>query len=136
MKKLLSLLAVFVLAFNFTSCSNDDDKPKTMQQKLIGKWEYYRHIHPDDSESHEIGNECATKREFLEIKKNNNSTYGYYNSDCELSSWDYTYTFDNTTNIISFVGEYNWSEKVLEVTSNTLKLDDGDGYYYELRKAN
>ena len=136
MKKLLSLLAVFVLALNFTSCSNDDDKPKTMQQKLIGKWEYYRHVHPDNSDSHDMDSDCATKKDYLEIKNNNNAISGYYNSNCVLSTSNYTYTFENSTNIISFVGEYSWSQIVLEVTSNTLKLDDGDGYYYELRKAN
>lgn len=37
MKKILLLMAI-ILPFVLTSCSKDNDEPKSLEQQLIGKW--------------------------------------------------------------------------------------------------
>lgn len=92
-------------------------------------------MHSNDSDSHDIG-DCSDKRDYLKFKNKTNASEDYYNSSFQSLIWDYTYTVDEVTNVISFTSiDGGLNPTVLEITSNVLKLDEGEGYYYELRRA-
>ena len=51
MKKILLLLAI-ILPFVLTSCGDDKDEPKSLEQQLIGQWESSWKIDGDNYKAH------------------------------------------------------------------------------------
>ena len=63
MKKLLLFLIIFIVAFNFISCNNDDDDANL--DKVVGKWRLSQILYKVDQQyvNYDDVSECEKKND-------------------------------------------------------------------------
>ena len=92
MKKTITLLCAFVLAFSFNSCSSDDSSDNANADKIVGSWKlvgdmYFGEFEPYDGETCDLDY----------LKFSSNGTGRLTEKYCGESDGIYPFTWEKTT---------------------------------------
>ncbi len=118
-KVLLLLMSVVAMSVAIVGCG-DDDKPDTPEMKasIVGKWHWEKTI---DSEGEDVndGEECKSKKGYIEFSKNGSYTEINYNEECEIS--------------YKTIGKWQFSDKMLTINATTIVAYDNEDIGVELK---
>jgi len=113
MKKILLLLAIIV-PFVFTSCGDDKDEPKTLEQQLIGEWV--------ESTDFEI--------DLFNLKFNTDHTGKLWVTDLGVtkpgSESNFTWSLTGS-NLVIEASDGEIANSTISITDNVLKIVQSDG---------
>lgn len=120
MKKILLFMA-FVLPFVLTSCGDDKDEPKSLEQQLIGQWESSWEI--DGDKYHNIAIFDSDEHQFYHT--------GYKN-DTQIIRVSYTWELNGNT--LKLIRNYDSAEFTHEITikDNVLTISGYKETYHKV----
>lgn len=128
MKKTLLLFATGLLFI--TSCKNDDD-----ENQIVGTWYINKYVTQfgDGTSETETPDTCEKQSNLIFAADNNVQSNEYYtsgSSSCELDRTSGTYSYDESTRLLSWVidGE-NLSVNVTTLNSSELVFVSDEGDY-------
>jgi len=120
---------LYVLALSFglfaaTSCSSDDNEGETIVP-IQGKYELSQigRMVGDQEVLSNVEQDCATEKDFLELKLSNVAVRGDYNDNCDKSETNGTYVRSHNDLTITF-GNVSTTSDIMNLTNKELKLKD------------
>lgn len=120
---------LYVLALSFglfatTSCSNEDNDGETIVP-IQGKYELSQVGGIVDGKEvlTDVEQDCASKKDYLELKLSNVAVMGDYNTDCEVNETTGTYVRSHNDLTIT-VGNFATTSDIMNLTNKELKLKE------------
>lgn len=133
-------LFAMCLAFSFTSCGDDEEKGKDMDESLlIGKWALVHMVYEDETETDEESFKASEEEDVIEFKKSGacrNYCYVEYIDDYDWDDrGDWELSGDNLS--LLFYGMGQTTVQVESLTASRLTFtasgrEDGESYRYEM----
>ena len=119
MKKILLLITI-ILPLVLTSCGDDKDEPKSLEQQLIGKWESSWEIDGDNYHNIAI---FDSEHQFY---------HSGYKNDTEIIRVSYTWELNGNT--IKLIRNYDSAETTHEISikDNALTISGYKETYYKV----
>lgn len=133
-------LFAMCLAFSFTSCGDDEEKGKDMDESLlIGKWTLVREIYEDKADTWDNNYKASDEVDVIEFKKSGACRNYSYIEEIDDYDWDdrgdWALSGDNLS--LLFYGEGQTTVQVESLTASRLTFtangrEDGESYRYEM----
>lgn len=128
------------LAFSLTSCKDDEEKGKDMDESLlIGKWALVNMLYEDETETDEESYKASAEVDVIEFKKSGTCRNYCYIEDIDDYDWDDYGDWELSGNNLSllFYGVGQTTAKVESLTASRLTFvaagkEDGESYRYEM----
>ena len=117
-----TLIVLFLTAFTFSSCSDEEDGPTT-SGNLVGKWEFFQEGEKIGSNENLVSyaHQAGCTKDNVEFKADGTVVNKLYEIECELFEDEATYT--KSGNSLTIVDNSGTTElSIQELTSTTLKV--------------
>lgn len=120
---------LYVLALSFglfatTSCSNEDNDGETIVP-IQGKYELSQTGGIVDGKEVliDVEQDCATEKDYLELRLSNAAVMGDYNDNCNKTETTGTYVRSHNDLTLTF-GNISTTSDIMNLTNKELKLKD------------
>lgn len=123
-RNFLYVLALSFVLFATTSCSNEDNDGETIVP-IQGKYELSQTGGIVDGKEVliDVEQDCATEKDYLELKLSNVAVMGDYNDNCNKTETNGTYVRSHNDLTLTF-GNLSTTSDIMNLTNKELKLKD------------